>query len=71
MLMVHMKVNASSAAGLMGFANMGPYVASKHAVIGMTRTAAKENPHIRFNCVAPGMSINGRGLPIRVLPADR
>ncbi|KAK6379312.1 hypothetical protein LTS17_006230 [Exophiala oligosperma] len=47
-------VNAASGAGLIGFASMGPYVASKHAVIGMTRSAAKENPHIRFNCVAPG-----------------
>lgn len=49
------QVNAASGAGLIGFASMGPYVASKHAVIGMTRSAAKENPHIRFNCVAPGM----------------
>ncbi|KAK5050574.1 hypothetical protein LTR84_003856 [Exophiala bonariae] len=49
-------VNAASAAGLIGFPTMGPYVASKHAVIGITRCAAKENPHLRFNCVAPGMA---------------
>ena len=48
-------VSAASIAGLGGFAQMGPYVASKHAVIGLTRTAAKENGHkgIRVNCVAP------------------
>ncbi|KIW16245.1 hypothetical protein PV08_06296 [Exophiala spinifera] len=57
-------VNASSAAGLMGFATMGPYVASKHAVIGMTKSAAKENPHIRFNCVAPG------AIETAMMPAD-
>ena len=31
------------------------YAASKAAVIAMTRTAARENPHIRINCVSPGM----------------
>ena len=31
------------------------YCASKAAVIGLSRTAAKENGHIRVNCVSPGM----------------
>jgi len=30
------------------------YVASKHAVIGLTQYLAKYIPHIRFNCICPG-----------------
>ncbi|RMJ10336.1 hypothetical protein BHE90_003666 [Fusarium euwallaceae] len=48
-------VSTSSICGLQGFATNGSYCASKHAVIGLTRAAAKENPRIRLNCVAPGV----------------
>ncbi|KAK7920440.1 hypothetical protein PG985_008462 [Apiospora marii] len=50
-------VNAGSISGLMGLPGYLPYVSSKHAVIGMTRTAAKdEGPRgIRVNAIAPGM----------------
>ena len=48
-------VNASSVAGLRGKEGIAPYSVTKHAVIGLTRTAAKENgPNgIRVNVVAP------------------
>jgi NAD(P)-dependent dehydrogenase (short-subunit alcohol dehydrogenase family) len=48
-------VNAASVAGHAGIANGPSYVASKHGVVGLTRTAALEHPnHVRVNAVAPG-----------------
>ena len=48
-------VNLASVAGLQGEANIAAYVASKHAVIGITRSAALGlGPHnIRVNSVCP------------------
>lgn len=49
-------VNTSSVGGLRGGAGLSVYSASKHAVIGLTRSAAQEyGAHgIRVNVVAPG-----------------
>ncbi|KAM0269245.1 hypothetical protein ACHAQH_009804 [Verticillium albo-atrum] len=48
-------VNASSAAGLIGFAGGAAYTASKHGVSGLTRSTAKEfgSKNIRVNAIAP------------------
>jgi NAD(P)-dependent dehydrogenase (short-subunit alcohol dehydrogenase family) len=65
-------VITSSVAGIIGSAGLGPYVTSKHAVIGLMRTAASELAPlgIRVNTVNPGpienrmmRSIEGQAAP--------
>lgn len=49
-------VNISSVAGLVGFPKLGPYVASKHGILGLTRSASIEfaASGVRVNTVCPG-----------------
>ncbi|MGN6272623.1 MAG: SDR family NAD(P)-dependent oxidoreductase [Protaetiibacter sp.] len=49
-------VNTSSVGGYKGSSGLGAYQATKHAVVGLTRTAAHDNGPlgIRVNTVAPG-----------------
>ena len=50
-------INISSKAGKVGLANMGPYVASKFALEGLTATLAAElaETEIQVNSISPGM----------------
>jgi NAD(P)-dependent dehydrogenase (short-subunit alcohol dehydrogenase family) len=50
-------INTASIAGLMGSPHIAVYSASKHAVIGLTKSVAWEcsGTGVRINCVCPGM----------------
>jgi NAD(P)-dependent dehydrogenase (short-subunit alcohol dehydrogenase family) len=50
-------INTASIAGLLGTPDVAVYSASKHAVIGLTKSAALEcsGTGVRVNCVCPGL----------------
>ena len=66
-------VNTSSVGGYKGSSGFGAYQATKHAVIGLSRTAAHDNgpSGIRVNVVAPGPTDTAmiRSMPPEMLQA--
>ncbi|WP_292662305.1 glucose 1-dehydrogenase [Mesorhizobium sp.] len=50
-------INNASMGGVIGFGNAGLYVASKHAVLGLTKTASIElfKQGVRVNSICPGI----------------
>ena len=52
-------VNMTSLAGIIGSRTNSIYAASKHAVVGLTKSAARSEGErgIRVNCIAPGESV--------------
>jgi NAD(P)-dependent dehydrogenase (short-subunit alcohol dehydrogenase family) len=74
-------INTASIAGLIGSPQVAVYSASKHAVIGLTRSAAQEctGTGVRVNCVCPGLIesrmlsaiIEGRNPGNAAVPNDR
>jgi 3alpha(or 20beta)-hydroxysteroid dehydrogenase len=67
-------VNTASMAAIKGAATFSPYIASKHAVLGLTKSAALEGAPfgVRVNCVAPGHidTRMGRDLTAQINPED-
>ena len=55
-------VNMASTAGVLGWRGIGAYVASKHGIVGLTRSAALDYAEqgIRINSVAPGPILTER-----------
>lgn len=66
-------VNTSSLSGLKGYPGVPAYVASKHAILGLTKTVALEHAkdNIRVNAVCPGIAESGLTRPSLADPEFR
>ncbi|TPQ41174.1 NAD(P)-dependent oxidoreductase [Bradyrhizobium guangdongense] len=74
-------INTASIAGLLGTPEVAVYSASKHAVIGLTKSAAIEcsGTGVRVNCVCPGLIesrmlsaiVNGRNAGKAPIPNEK
>jgi NAD(P)-dependent dehydrogenase (short-subunit alcohol dehydrogenase family) len=73
-------VNTSSMAGLLTFANSAPYIASKHAVVGLTEVLYREleamGSNVGVSVLCPGAVVTNimtaeRNWPARLGPAPR
>ena len=64
-------VNMASVGGVFGTPGIAPYVAAKHGIVGLTKTAAMEYAPfgVRINVVAPG-GINTEMLDQLMLPPE-
>ena len=53
-------VNIASVAGVIADPGMASYVAAKHAVVGLTRSAGIEmaEQNVRVNCICPGLTLS-------------
>ena len=62
-------VNTSSLGGVVGLPTLGAYSATKHAIIGLTKTIAGEygRENIRINAIAPGTNETPM---VQAFPAD-
>ena len=66
-------VNCASTAGLTGLSPLHLYTASKHAVLGLTKTVALEvaQSNIRVNAVCPGVVDTDMARPLIRLPFNK